>query len=113
MTVEQIVLLIGSVLTAVGTVGTIYGTIVKRRLGLSSNENTAKKDLNSTWESIVKSLQAGQAATDKRLNEALARLDQMERRQEASDTKERLLYSHIFKLEAGYPPPVPARPEGI
>lgn len=112
MSMAEIVGIIGLICGS-GGFAAFYGTRVTKKLGISTNENQAKTDLSQTWEAIVSSLQKGQLDTDERLATALRRLDVLDAKLDASDTRERILYGHIFLLESGYPPPVPSRPEGI
>lgn len=96
-----------------GGVWALFKIRADTKLGLKANENEAKRDMSVSWQAIATSLQSQVTDIETRLGKAFDRIDKQDARLEESDAKERKLYQHIILLEAGYPPPVPPRPEGI
>lgn len=125
MTTEQLIIGLITLILGGGGLASLVGVFVTRKLGIKTNQNEANRDLNTTWDSIVESLQTqinSQSASFKAELERLGgELGEMKKRQlelEGSlNMKERIVLkalAHIIRLEAIIlPNPIPPRPEGL
>lgn len=125
MTTEQLIIGLITLILGGGGLASLVGVFVTRKLGIKTNQNEANRDLNTTWDSIVESLQTqinSQSASFKLELERLGgELGEMKKRQlelEGSlNMKERIVLkalAHIIRLEAIIlPNPIPPRPEGL
>jgi hypothetical protein len=125
MTPEQVIMALITLILGGGGSSIIVGMLVTRKLGIKASQNEANRDLNTTWDAIVESLQnqiTNQSVNFKAELERLGlELTEMKKRQlelEGSlNMKERIVLkalAHIIKLEALIlPNPIPPRPEGL